>query len=198
MVTASRPDVVILDVVMPRLNGYETCLRLRGFYDAPIIFLSGSGTERDIIRGLNYGADDYLVKPFSLGELKARLSAILRRADGQSNLAGPTTFDDGTLYINLQTRCVRKQGKVISLAPKEFRLLAHLVRREGAVVPHSELLYQVWGPGSEEEYSYLSLYVRYLRRKLEDDPSNPQYIRTRFRVGYYFCGPSDYRSDSDG
>jgi DNA-binding response OmpR family regulator len=180
-----QPDLVILDVMMPEVDGWEVCRRLRGFMDVPIIFLTALGAEGDIVRGLALGGDDYIVKPFSLAELKARIEATLRRTKGGTQRT--VIFDDGALLVDLQRNIVCKRKRLISLSLKEFQLLARLVRDAGRVIPHAELLRDLWGPEYVEEISYLALYVRYLRCKIEDDPSNPHYIRTRFRVGYYFC-----------
>jgi DNA-binding response OmpR family regulator len=186
-----RPDVIILDVMMPHMDGFETCLRLRAFCSAPIIFLSARNAERDIIQGLNFGGDDYLIKPFSLAELKARIVAVLRRSDESMRHPSISVFDDGVIYVNLQTQCVRKNGQIVSLAPKEYHLLAALVRHQGAVVTHQELLNEVWGPNLDRSRGYVPLYVRYVRQKLEDNASRPQYLHTRLGVGYYFCAPTD-------
>ena len=186
MVYECRPNVVVLDVLMPRMDGLETCLRLRSISDIPVIFLTGRRFEGDIVKGLNYGADDYLVKPFGLRELMARMEAVLRRAPDLRSIE-PVAYDDGVLSVDVQSRTVRKNGEIIALSPKEFQLLACLVRNVGRLVSHTDLLREIWGPGYDNETSYLSIYVRYLREKIEDDPGDPRYIRTRFRVGYCFC-----------
>jgi len=185
LVRTYMPDVVVLDIMMPSIDGWEVCRRLRTISDVPIIFLSARGHEEDIVKGLDGGADDYLVKPFSLAELKARLEAVLRRATSPQE-EELHYYEDGVLCIDLDAHAVYKRGQPISLSPKEFQLLACLLRHRGEVVPHATLLYEVWGPEYIQETQYLSLYIRYLRKKLEDDPSNPRYILTRVRVGYYF------------
>lgn len=188
MAYAGQPDVVILDVMMPTMDGWEICRRLRDRSAVPILFLSARREEADIVRGLNRGADDYLTKPFSLAELKARVEAIARRAIVSS--PSPPIYDDGLLYIDLESQIVRKRGTVVILSRKEFRLLACLVQSPGQVISHADLLRVVWGPGYERGTGHLALYIHYLRQKIEEDPSNPRYIRTRFRVGYYFCANS--------
>lgn len=193
-----RPDVVILDVMMPQLSGWTTCRRLRDLSRVPIIFLSARAAEADIVAGLNAGADDYLVKPFSLAELKARIEAVVRRVGGDQAVIHPLVYDDGNLYINLVENTVRKGGQEIALSPKEAHLLSCLVRNAGIVMTHEQLLHEVWGAGYEKELAYLTLYIRYLRTKLEDDPSHPRYIMTRFRVGYYFCGLDRSKSGKGG
>lgn len=181
------PDLVILDVMMPEMDGWECCRCLRDFSDVPIIFLTVRNGESDIVRGLTYGADDYLTKPFSLAELKARAGSILRRTGTRAERVTAQVYDDGDLRIDLQRNTVYKRNKEIALSPTEFRLLAYLVRNEGLTVTHDDLLREVWGPGYAYEMGYLALYVHYLRRKIEDDPAKPKYVRTRARVGYYFA-----------
>lgn len=191
----SQPDVILLDVVIPHLDGVETCRRLREISDVPIIILSALGKEADVVRGLNAGADDYLTKPFSMEELMARLDATLRRAANQRAPLRPMLYDDGVLRIDLNRQIALKRGKRIALSPKEFQLLACFVRNMGRVISHEQLLQEVWGSGYEGQLSYLALYIFYLRQKIEDDPSAPVYIQTRFRVGY--CFRSDRASDTD-
>lgn len=189
MASQCQPDIIVLDVLMPRLDGWETCQRLRETSDVPILFLSRLGGEEDVVRGLDCGGDDYLAKPYGLRELPARLEALLRRTRvGIGDSFPQLRYDDGVLTVDLRESVVRKRGQQISLSPKEWQLLACLVKRAGHVVSHRELLLEVWGPEYEAETSYLSLYVWYLRQKLEDDPRNPQYIHTRHRIGYCFSG----------
>ena len=187
MVYDCHPNVVVMDVLMPHMDGLETCLRVHSISNIPVIFLTARRFEGDIVKGLNYGADDYLIKPFSVRELMARMEAVLRRAPDLM-LIDPVAYDDDVLSIDVQSRTVRKRGEIIALSPKEFQLLACLVRNAGRLVSHTDLLREIWGPGYEDETSYLSIYVRYLREKIEDDPGAPHYIRTRFRVGYSFSG----------
>jgi two-component system KDP operon response regulator KdpE len=188
-----NPDVVLLDVMMAGMSGWDLCRQLRNVSDVPIIFVSAKSRESDIVMGLACGADDYITKPFGLAELKARLAAALRRVRSH-NTHTRQRYDDGVLHIDLQDKVVRKGDRSISLTPKEFQLLACLVRNMGRVVPHVELLRKVWGPGYETERGYLALYVCYLRQKLEDDPKHPRYVCTRFRVGYYFRSAYDSSS----
>ena len=189
-----QPDVVLLDVMIPHLDGIEICRRLRDISDIPIIILSALGKEADIVRGLNAGADDYLTKPSSMAELMARLEAALRRAANQRTPHKPVIYNDGVLYIDLCRKIVLKRGNHIALSPKEFQLLACFVRNMGRVMPHEQLLEEVWGTGYEGQLSYLALYIFYLRQKIEDDPNNPVYIQTRFRVSY--CLRSDHAQDT--
>jgi len=190
----SRPDVIILDVMMPEMDGWTTCQRLRHVCDTPIIMLTAKTARADILRGLSLGADDYLTKPCSFDELKARIRTVLRRAGGGANGAWRSIYDDKTLRIDLTEGTVMRRGEVVHLTPTESRLLMYLVSQKGRIVPHRELLISVWGPEYAEEVGYLSVYIRYLRRKIEDNPANPHYIRTRWGMGYYFAGDGIVRS----
>jgi len=184
-----HPDLVVLDVMMPALDGWEVCRRLRQMSDVPIIMLTARSSETDIIRGLGLGADDYLPKPFGVGELKARIEALLRRAETDASLPSHAVYDDGTLRIDFHRQQVWRQGVLIELSRREFDLLACLAKSPGHIMARQELLTQVWGAKCSDENRYLSLYIRYLRQKLEDDPSNPRYILTRWGRGYLFNPP---------
>lgn len=183
-----RPDVIILDIAMEEANGWLVCRRLRYMSDVPIIVLSTNGDEEDVIRALSLGADEYLTKPRSAQEVRARIRAILRRAKMSHIRMWESIYDDGNLRIDLTNGAVIREGKVIHLTPTESRLLMYLVSRKGEVVPHRELLVNAWGQEYAEAIDYLSVYIRYLREKVEDDPSNPDYIQTRWGTGYYFAG----------
>jgi len=182
----TRPDVIILDIMMPEMDGWLTCQRLRHMCDTPIIMLTARTGQADVIKGLSLGADDYLTKPCSFDELGARICTMLRRARGDLADAWRTLYDDGNLQVDLADETVLRRGEPIHLTPTESRLLMYLVSQSGRVVPHSELLISVWGPEYVEEVGYLSVYIRYVRQKIEEDPSNPRYVRTRRRLGYYF------------
>jgi two-component system KDP operon response regulator KdpE len=173
--------------MMPEVDGWETCRRIREISSVPIIMLTAKSQELDIVRGLEMGADDYVTKPFDLSELKARIQSLLRRAkDLTPEAKSPSVVDDGWLYIDLGKRVIKKNGQPVDLTPTEFRLLVALVQKVGCVIPHRQLLRQVWGPEYSEEVHYLKLYIRYLRQKLEKDPSDPQYLLTEWGVGYRF------------
>jgi DNA-binding response OmpR family regulator len=186
-----RPDAIILDVMMDKMDGWTTCQRLRQVTDTPIIMLTARTEEDDIVKGLSLGADDYLTKPCSFAELKARILALLRRSGTQTTDRELGVFDDGCLTVNLRHEIVLRRGQEVSLSPTESRLLMYLVSQRGRIVPHRELLVKVWGSEYARELSYLAVYIRYLRQKLEDDPSRPVYIRTRWKVGYYFGRAGD-------
>ncbi len=181
---AWRPDVIVLDAVMPNMDGWTACERLRALCDAPIIFLSALSADADVVRGLVLGAEDYLAKPFSLAVLKARIDTQLRRRERDER--SPAIYHDDVLDIDLERQRVLKRGRPVSLSAKELQLLGCLVRNRDTVVSHDALLAEVWGEGYAGERAYLAIYVRYLRQKLEDDPANPTYIRTRYRKGYVF------------
>jgi two-component system KDP operon response regulator KdpE len=183
-----QPDLVILDIMMPGLDGWEVCRRLVEISNVPILMLTAKGTESDIVKGLQMGADDYLTKPFSVAELIARVQALLRRAGSQSQTDKPSIFSIGNLTIDLNRRLVMRDGELVDLTPTEFKLLECFVIHRNRVLPHRFLLTEVWGPEYIGETSYLKLYVRYLRRKLEEDPADPQLIVTEWGVGYRFCG----------
>jgi len=182
-----QPDLVILDIMMPGMDGWTTCRRLREISAVPIVMLTARGMEADIVRGLELGADDYIVKPFGSKELLARIHALLRRADTSTTKRPPVYSDaDGELTVDFVKRMVTVRGTQVDLTPTEFKLLSTFVQNEGRVLPHRFLLTQVWGPEYADEVNYLKLYVRYLRQKVEEDPSNPNYILTEWGVGYRF------------
>jgi two-component system KDP operon response regulator KdpE len=179
------PDLVILDIMMPGMDGWEVCRRLRSTSPVPILMLTAKGAQEDVIQGLELGADDYLKKPFDLRELELRIAAILRRSEGAPGDPG-SVYDDGTLQVDLERRLVVRHGQRVHLTPTEFRLLSCLLRHRGRVVPHEELLTEVWGPEYIQETANLYVYVRYLREKLEAVPGDPRYIFTEWGVGYQF------------
>ncbi len=190
-----QPDLIILDIMMPEMDGWATCQRLRSVSDTPILILSAREEQDAVVRGLSLGADDYVIKPCSFEELRARIYALLRRTQRHAPKAWKMVYDDGYLYIDLANGIVKREGELVSLTPTESRLLIYLVGQMGRVVPREELLQQVWGPEYERAVGYLSVYIRYLRRKIEPDPSNPRYIRTHWRRGYSFEGKSEVRPD---
>jgi two-component system KDP operon response regulator KdpE len=181
-----RPDLVILDIVMPEMNGLTVCQRIREVAETPIMMLSAQAiTEEDIIEGLNAGADEYLVKPIRLNEFVARVQALLRRSQ-MTSIEAETGYNDGYLSVDLQRRHVHVNGQKIHLTPTEFKLLVVLLENSGRVVSQRELLEQVWGPEYIDDVYYPRVYISQLRRKIEPDPANPVYVLTEHRVGYRF------------
>jgi len=180
------PDLIILDVMMPDLDGFETLRLIREISTVPVIMLTAKGEEDDRVRGLELGADDYITKPFSPRELVSRVRAVLRRTEMPGTTAHEVIQVDDRLKLDFDRREVWVEGELVNLRPTEYRLLYHLVRNAGWVVPHEQLLAKVWGYEYRDETHYLRLYINYLRKKLEKDPSNPKYILTERSVGYRF------------
>jgi DNA-binding response OmpR family regulator len=187
------PDLIVLDVMMPELDGFETLEMLREVSNAPVIMLTVRADEEDKVRGLELGADDYVTKPFGAREFVSRVKAVLRRTQGAVTPDESVLQIDDRLGIDLNSREVIVEGQRIKLRPTEFRLLYHLVENAGWVVPHETLLAKVWGYEYQEEVQYLRLYITYLRQKIEPDPSHPRYIFTERGVGYRFV---DFRAAS--
>ena len=181
-----QPDLVVLDIVMPDCDGWEICRRLRRVSNLPILMLTARAGRDDLVQGLKIGADDYVTKPFSLEVLRARIDALLRRARRNNVPSAPRIYEAGDVKIDMLTRQVTMRGKAISLTPREFDLLAYLVRFAGRTVPHAELLRQVWGPEYGSETQYLSLYIWYLRNRIEENPRRPRRILTWRGLGYRF------------
>ncbi len=184
---ASPPDIVVLDVMMPDMDGWEVCRRIRERSSAPIIMLTARVEERDRILGLRLGADDYVAKPFSLKEVEARIEAVLRRARMSPPDAGEILFDDGRLRIDKASMRVTAAGKDLNLTATERRLLFALAHSVGRVLSPDQILRQVWGPGYVGQSDYVKLYIWRLRQKIEPDPSSPGYIKTVRGVGYRFA-----------
>jgi two-component system KDP operon response regulator KdpE len=184
----TKPDAIVLDIMMPGMDGWQTCQRFREMTDVPIIMLTALGSEEEVIKGLNLGADDYLVKPVTADELAARVKALLRRVSRSSSKTSsrePILTQDN-LVIDLDKYEVTLDGERVDLSPTEFRLLSVLAKYKGRVLPHEFLLTEVWGPEYVGEIDYLRLYISYLRRKLEKDPANPDLIQNEWGVGYRF------------
>lgn len=187
VVRKQLPDVILLDVMMPELDGFETLRMLREFSNIPVIMLTAKGDENDKVYGLELGADDYVTKPFGPRELSSRIKAVLRRADMPMSSPDEAVLKiDDRLSIDFNQREVVVNGEHIKLRPTEYRLLYHLVENAGWTVPHDQLLAKVWGYEYRDEAHYVRLYVNYLREKIEEDPSNPRYILTERGVGYRF------------
>jgi two-component system KDP operon response regulator KdpE len=180
------PDLVLLDVMMPDLDGFATLEMIREISAVPVIMLTAKGEEDDRVRGLELGADDYVTKPFSPRELVSRARAVLRRVEASGAAAHEVVQVDERLKLDFDRREIWVDGQLVRLRPTEFKLLYHLVQNAGWVVPHDQLLAKVWGYEYRDETHYLRLYINYLRQKLERDPANPQYILTERGVGYRF------------
>jgi two-component system KDP operon response regulator KdpE len=184
-----RPDLVLLDVVMPGIDGWQVCTRIREISDVPIIMITGRHkSEEDIVRGLDYGADDYLTKPVRSKELVARVQAMLRRAELPylQDIRQGIIYSDDFLTVDITERKVTVNGKRVKLTPREFRLFTLLVENAGRILTHKQLLEKVWGWEYTDDVDYVRIYISHLRQKIEPDPSLPKYIITEPGVGYYF------------
>ncbi len=180
-----RPDVVLLDIGLPEMSGFEVLKAIRLFSDVPVIMLTVRDDELSKVQGLELGADDYVTKPFSHLELLARVRAVLRRAHALP-LVHEQPFVSGDIRVDFVRREVAVRGVPVPLTGTEYRLLYHLVRNAGQVMTHESLLAHVWGREYTDEISYLKSYINRLRNKLEDDPRHPQYILTEYGLGYWF------------
>lgn len=185
-VTKELPDLVILDVMMPEMDGFETLKRIREVSTVPVIMLTVKGEETDRVKGLDLGADDYVTKPFGPRELVSRVKAALRRAEMPTPAPKTEIRVDDDLSVDFSRRRVLVRGKEVRLRPTEYRLLYHLVSNAGRVLTHETLLRRVWGYEYRDEDQYLWLYITYLRQKLEKDPKHPKYILGERGIGYRF------------
>ncbi|MBN1428851.1 MAG: response regulator transcription factor [Anaerolineae bacterium] len=181
----TQPDLILLDIMMPDLDGWEVCRRLRALSDVPIIFLTALGDVKDVVKGLETGADDYIAKPYDNDELVARVRAHLRRMP-KNELVEELVFDGGRFRINFFNREVFVDGDKCGMTPKEFNLLSALARNAGRAITRYELAAAAWGPGYDDAIDGLKLYIHYLRRKIERDANHPEYILTVRGVGYRF------------
>ena len=179
-VSVRPPDAIVLDLVLPDGDGIEVCTEIRRWSQVPIVVLSAVGDERQKVRALDAGADDYVTKPFGSEELLARMRAVLRRRGEESDAAVKV----GELEIDLADRSVRRNGEQLHLTPIEFDLLSTLAEHPGRLVTHRQLLQEVWGPGYEDETHYLRVHFAHVRAKIEPDPSNPRYVITEPGIGY--------------
>lgn len=181
-----QPDIVLLDIMMPDMDGWEVCKRLREMSDVPIIFLTALDEGKNVVRGLEMGADDYITKPYDNDELIARIKAHLRRSPRPS-ISDELVFNNGDFRINFMNREVHVRNEIRHLTPKEFNLLGVLVRNAGRVVTRNELVTQAWGEEYGDAIDSLKLYIHYLRQKIEINPNQPDYILTSRGVGYRFA-----------
>ncbi|MEW6178580.1 MAG: response regulator transcription factor [Chloroflexota bacterium] len=189
LVTSHQPDLIILDVAMPRLDGFSTCERIRQFSDVPIIMLTARGEEQDRVKGLNVGADDYVTKPFSATELVARVRAVLRRVKTPQHGMQNRYFTHKNLRIDFARAEVWKDDRQVYLSATEYRLLIQFAQHAGRILTAEELLTAVWGDSYREDKEILWVSIARLRQKLEDDPHNPQHIVTRSGLGYLMPAP---------
>ncbi len=182
------PDLAILDVIMPVMDGFETCRRLRELGVQSILVMSHRHDERSVVKALELGADDYLRKPFEVPVLLAKIRTLLRR-NGRQVPGESFVYNDGQLLIDLNRRRVEVRGKPVQLTPTEFRLLSTLLQNVGRVVPHEELIREVWGIEGSASLASLKVYIHYLRRKIEDRPREPYYLLAEWGIGYRFREP---------
>ena len=193
LAAAQRPDLVLLDIGLPVLDGFEACRRIREFSAAPIIMLTAKAGEADKVKGLDAGADDYLTKPFGPAELLARIRAVMRRARFPEGAQPAPTFVAGDLTVDFAQHRVAIGARELALSPTEYKLLAELAKNAGRVVPTEALLHRIWGPEYGEETQHVRLYISRVRQKVEADPEHPQWVVTRPGVGYMLQVPSSAR-----
>lgn len=191
LLDAETPDMVILDIMLPGIDGYDLCQRIREFSSVPIIMLTAKVEDSDKVRGLKLGADDYMTKPFNAQELLARIEAVFRRvAHSPDNSVSPRAFVRGEISVDFVRRRLMVRGQETPLTLTEYKLLCQLVQNAGRVMLHSELLTRVWGIEYQDELDYLRAYIRHLRQKIEDDPHQPRYILSKPGIGYMFASPA--------
>ena len=186
-----QPDLLILDIMLPKLDGFAVCRAVREFSRAPVLMLTARTTEVDLLHGFEAGADDYLTKPFSTAELMVRIQALLRRSKWPEQIQQHRSFRSGPIEIDFALHRVTVNEQPVKLTPTEYRLLVYLATNANRVISHRELLRAVWGPEYGEEAEYLRVYTRYLRQKLEPDPANPRYLLTQAGVGYMLLQPEE-------
>ncbi len=184
-----RPDLILLDIGLPELDGLEVCRRIREFSIVPIIMLTARAADADKVAGLDAGADDYLAKPFGPPELLARVRAVLRRARYANTPIGEPLLRHAELTIDFARCEVRRDDQIVALTPTEYKLLVQLARHAGRVLMPADLLEAVWGPEYRDETQHVRLYVSRLRRKIEVDPEHPRHLLTKAGIGYLFAGP---------
>jgi two-component system alkaline phosphatase synthesis response regulator PhoP len=189
--SANPPEAVVLDITMPGIDGFTLTHQIREISNVPIIILTALSEQSQKVKGLEIGADDYITKPFDPDELVARLRALLRRTGMGTQEQTDSVFEAGELKIDFVRRKVERSGEVVKLTPTEYKLLQVLAQQAGKVIPHTDLLSKVWGPEYRDDTDYLWVYIRYLRQKLEKDPSNPRYIVSVPGFGYRLETPKN-------
>ncbi len=193
-VYSSRPNLVLLDANVPKMDGWEVCRRIRDMSEIPVLMLTVCNEKTDRLKGFDLGADDYITKPVDFPELVARVQAILRRSDSVPEDDGPSVFHGGEIEVEWRSRQVWVRGKRVKLSPIEYKILACLIKNRGWIVTHEQLLEKAWGPNYIGDKSFVKLYIRYLRQKIEENPHTPRLILTERGVGYYFAMENE---DSD-
>ena len=189
LATENQYDMILLDIMLPKMDGFEVCQQIRGFSDVPIVMLTAKGDDMDKILGLDYGADDYITKPFNILEVKARIKAIMRRTSGKREMEEAVkVIESGDLKLDGESRRLFILGKEINLTAKEFDLLELLVMNPGKVYSRENLLNIVWGYEYPGDVRTVDVHVRRLREKIEKNPSEPKYVHTKWGVGYYYQG----------
>ena len=187
MAKANEYDMILLDIMLPKMDGFEVCQAIREFSDMPIVMLTAKGDDMDKILGLEYGADDYITKPFNILEVKARIKAIMRRASGnKEKKVNSSEINKGDLQLDMDSRRLFILGREVNLTAKEFDLLELLVKNENKVYSREDLLGLVWGKDYRGDVRTVDVHVRRLREKIEANPSEPKYVHTKWGVGYYY------------
>ncbi len=189
LIEQERPDLVLLDIGLPDIDGFEVLRQVRAFSDVPVLMLTARDDAMDKVKGLELGADDYVTKPFNHLELMARVKAVLRRLEMPPPTSRAPSFRSGPLEVDFARQEARLDGRRLDLTPTEYKLLYHLVRNVGHVLPHTTLLAKVWGREYVDEVDYVRVYIRRLRDKLGDSPESPRFIATERGLGYRFIAP---------
>jgi DNA-binding response OmpR family regulator len=197
-VYSSRPNLVLLDANVPKMDGWEVCRRIRDMSEIPVLMLTVCGQKTERLKGFDLGADDYITKPVDFPELVARVQAVLRRSDSVQQDDGPSAFHDGEIEVEWRSRQVWVRGKRVKLSPIEFKILACLIKNRGWIVTHEQLLEKAWGPNYIGDKSFVKLYIRYLRQKIEENPHTPRLILTERGVGYYFARQNEESGSHEG
>lgn len=187
LIRENKYNIILLDVMLPKLDGFQVCQQVREFSDVPIVMLTAKGEDMDKILGLEYGADDYITKPFNILEVKARIKAIMRRTSARGQIAKPESIlESGDMRVDCESRRVSISGREVNLTAKEFDLLELLIRNPNKVYSREKLLNLVWGADYPGDVRTVDVHIRRLREKIETNPSEPRYVHTKWGVGYFF------------